>query len=98
MNPNHTLARCSWSVSVKYLPPTNTHGSRFKAFRSDKGLNGKRESITVSFDYSANTPEDTAFFAFIEKFKGHFSWLKEGHKWAKGRSHDGIYIYSAIRE
>jgi hypothetical protein len=98
MKPNHTLVKCSWTVCVKYLPATNSQGSRFKAFRSDKGLNGKRESITVSFDYSTNTPEDTALFAFIDKFKGHFTWLKEGHKWAKGRSHDGTYTYSAIFE
>lgn len=93
--PPATFTPCSWSVSVKYLPATNYMGSRFKVKRCDKDSNGKTESLTVSFDYSSNNPEDVALCAFVEKYKTKFAFIY-GQKWAKGQAPNGEYIYSVI--
>lgn len=51
--------------------------------------------MTVSYDYSSNTPEDVALCAFVEKYKTKWAFIY-GQKWAKGTSPSGEYIYSVI--
>ena len=55
-----------FSVQTRYLPCTNTRGSRIKAWRVDT-LNGRTESVTVSFDYAAHCPHDSAALAWFAK-------------------------------
>jgi len=56
-----------FSIQTKYLPATNTRGSRIKAWRVDCDHNGKTESITVSFDHGAHDPHDDAARAWIAR-------------------------------
>lgn len=56
-----------FSIQTKYLPATNTRGSRIKAWRVDCDHNGKTESVTVSFDHGAGDPHDNAARAWIAR-------------------------------
>ena len=92
-----TVVNCSWTVCVKYLPPSDCRGSRFKAYRADVDAQGKRESITVGFDYAAHNPEDKALDAFVHKFGSKFESLNnQENKWAKCQDASGVFTYSVI--
>jgi hypothetical protein len=49
------------AIQTKYLPPTNSRGSRIKAW-CDRG------SITVGYDHGASNPHKVAVEALLRKF------------------------------
>jgi len=57
------------AIQVKYLPPTNTKGSRFKAFAYGGA------SVVISMDYGLN-PDDNARNA-AEKLREKYNYKAE---------------------
>ena len=81
------------AITVKYLPPTNTKGSRLKAICS-------RGSVTVSFRYDLEDYEREAFAAseLVKKFqredvKKYGSVCGWGGIYTVGTDHKGDYIF-----
>jgi hypothetical protein len=62
------------AITTKYFGPTNTRGSKFKAFDCDKN------SVTLSYDYSLNSEGNhrKAAIALAEKMNWHGT-LMGGH-------------------
>lgn len=58
-----------FSLQTRFLSPTNRRGARVKVWRVDR-LNGKTESLTVSFDHGARCPHAAAALAWFAKFGG----------------------------
>ena len=47
------------TIETKYLRPTNFRGARIKARAMDSWYsNGKRESVTVGYDYALNSEDN----------------------------------------
>ncbi len=46
------------TIEVRYIGPTDTKGSRFKATRSGMPSSIAKTSVTVSYDYSLNTSDN----------------------------------------
>lgn len=65
------------SITVKYLGPTNTKGSRFKATHA-----GGRESVTLPYDYALSGSENEwqAAKALILKL----GWQDNVSEWVGG--------------
>lgn len=80
------------AITVKYLPPTNHKGSRFKASADGWG------SITVSYDYGHPMPEMLAAKALIDRVNAENE--KEGRQhrveypshW--GATQDGTFVFT----
>lgn len=62
------IAKGGFSIQTKYCPPTDTKGSRIKAWRVDRLSNGKTESLFCSFSYGAHCPHEEAALAWFSKF------------------------------
>jgi hypothetical protein len=58
-----------FSLQTRFLSPTDRRGARVKVWRVDR-LNGKTESLTVSFEHGANCPHTAAALAWFAKFGG----------------------------
>ena len=81
------------AITVKYLPATDTKGSRFKAICS-------RGSLTMSFDYSLEDYERVAKVAnaLVEKFqsedkKNYGSVCGWGGVYTVGTLHNGDHVF-----
>jgi hypothetical protein len=69
------------AICTRYLGPTNTQGSRIKAFSE-----GEPRGVTVNFSYGAPTTR-YAHMKAVAKFKKKFNWkgkmacgsIKEGY-------------------
>lgn len=61
-------------ITTKYLPATNTRGSRIKATA------GAGQTITVSYDHSASCAHRVAAIALIKKldWTGGLCWVEGG--------------------
>jgi len=46
------------AIETKFLGATNFRGSRIKAQAMDSWSDGKRESVTVSYDYALNSKDN----------------------------------------
>ena len=46
------------AIETKFLGPTNFRGSRIKAQAMDSWSNGKRESVTVGYNYALNSEDN----------------------------------------
>ena len=46
------------AIETKFLGATNFRGSRIKAQSMDSWSNGKRESVTVGYDYALNSEDN----------------------------------------
>ena len=46
------------AIETKFLGPTNCRGARIKAQAMDLWSDGKRESVTVGYDYALNSEDN----------------------------------------
>jgi hypothetical protein len=71
------------AISVKFLPPTNTQGSRYKAY-CDAG------SLTVARDYSLSDNDQAAHVAKELIYK--LGWHERG-SWFGGAAKNGEVVF-----
>lgn len=77
------------AIQVKYLGPTNTLGSRWKAI-STSG------SATVSYDYALSSEKNAeyAMLALVKKL----GWDKHPATWQAGRLPNEDYVFVRLPE
>ena len=82
------IAKGGFSIQTKYYPPTDTKGSRVKAWRVDRLSNGKTESLFCPFDYGAHCPHEAAALAWFSKFGKRLN-IPQGFTLHKGTCYKG---------
>ena len=82
------IVKGGFSIQTKYCPPTDTKGSRIKAWRVDRLSSGKTESLFCSFSYEAHCPHEEAALAWFAKFGKRLN-IPQGFTLHKGTCYKG---------
>lgn len=78
------------AITIKYLPATNTKGSRYKASCAGG-------SITVNYDYAQDAEGNVK--AAVTALLNKLGWTKDNGytvEWAVGQSKNGTWVAVAI--
>lgn len=62
-------------VRIRYLGPTNHAGSRFRVWRADGSYGEDPNRVTVSYDYGARHPEETALREYLQRAGWDGRWM-----------------------